>query len=120
MSELGDLIEAAGLSPGKGGLLKAVIRAAEDAVEPEEAWRWLAVADPRPYDADVREFVANYLSDEGEIQSALRWVEGDEPALHLVRARILNDAGRTGEAASLGYGVKGPQLSMGDRHKHLY
>lgn len=99
MSELGDLIEAASLSPGKGGLLKAVIRAAEDAVEPEEAYRWLGSTDPSPYDNDVREYTARFLSEQDDIEAALRWVEGDQPRLCLARARILNEAGRMGEAA---------------------
>ena len=101
LSELGDLIEAASLSPGKGGLLKAVLRAAEDAVEPEEAARWLATTSPAPYDADVRAMAAAFLSEQGEVQAALRWAEGADPKLAIVRARILRDAGRTGEAADV-------------------
>ena len=54
LSELGDLIEAASLAPGKSGLLKAVIRAAEEAVEPEEAVRWLVGGQPASYEADAR------------------------------------------------------------------
>lgn len=99
LSELGDLIEAASLSPGKGGLLKAVIRAAEDAVEPEEAVRWLAGVNPQAYDADAREMAARFLGEMGEVQAALTWASGPEPRLGVARARILSEAGRTGEAA---------------------
>lgn len=99
MSELGDLIEAAGLSPGKGGLLKAVIRAAEEAVEPEEAVRWLATVQPATYEADARIAASNFLAEMEETPSALRWLEGDEPKLQIARASLLLENGRTGEAA---------------------
>ena len=99
LSELTDLIEAASAAPGKAGLLKAVIRAADDAVEPEDAVRWLAGLDPTPYDADVRRFTADFLEDQGETPAALRWLAGDEPKLCLDRAHILLGAGRMGEAA---------------------
>lgn len=99
LSELTDLIEAASAAPGKAGLLKAVIRAADDAVEPEDAVRWLAGLDPTPYDVDVRRFAADFLEDQGETPAALRWLAGDDPKLSLDRAHILLDSGRTGEAA---------------------
>lgn len=99
MSELGDLIEAASLAPGKSGLLRAVIRAAEDSVEPEEASRWLATVEPAQYDVDARIMASEFLDDGGETSAALRWVSGDDPKLCVARARILLDAGRTGEAA---------------------
>ena len=99
MSELGDLIEAASLSPGKSGLLRAVIRAANEAIEPEEASRWLSVIEPAQYDIDARIMAGEFLSDQGEVSSALRWVIGDDSRLCVARARILHEAGRTGEAA---------------------
>ncbi len=99
LSELTDLIEAASAAPGKAGLLKAVIRAADDAVEPEEAVRWLAGLDPSPYDVDVRRFAADFLEDQGETPAALRWLAGDDPKLGVDRAHILLGAGRLGEAA---------------------
>ncbi|MFT3722468.1 MAG: ATP-binding protein [Hyphomonadaceae bacterium] len=99
MSELGDLIEAASLAPGKSGLLKAVIRAAEEAVEPEEAVRWLAGVAPAQYDTDARIMAAEFLADQGDMQAAVRWTDGTEPKLCVARARMLLDAGRTGEAA---------------------
>lgn len=99
MSELGDLIEAASLSPGKSGLLRAVIRAANEAIEPEEASRWLSVIEPAQYDIDARIMAGEFLSDQGEVSAALRWVIGDDPRLCVARARLLHEAGRTGEAA---------------------
>ncbi len=99
LSELSDLIEAASLAPGKNGLLRAVIRAADEAVEPEEAARWLMGVEPGPFDADTRLMAAQFLEDHGEIQAAIGWIGGPEPALCLARARILQAAGRTGEAA---------------------
>jgi transitional endoplasmic reticulum ATPase len=99
LSELGDLIEAASLSPGKVGLLKAVIRAADEAVEPEEAVRWLAATPPATYEPDARVLAADFLADNGETPEALRWLGGDEPRLCIARAQMLLEAGRTGEAA---------------------
>ena len=99
MSELSDLIEVAGLAPGKSSLLRAVIRAAEEAVEPEEAVRWLAGIAPAPYDIDARIMAAEFLADQGDMQAAVRWTDGAEPKLCVARARMLLDAGRTGEAA---------------------
>ncbi len=99
MSELGDLIEAASLAPGKSGLLKAVIRAAGEAVEPEEAARWLAGVAPAQYDDDARIMAAEFLADQGDMQAAVRWTDGTAPKLCVARARMLLDAGRTGEAA---------------------
>ena len=99
MSELGDLIEAASLSPGKSGLLRAVIRAANEAVEPEEASRWLSGVQPTQYDADARIMAAEFLSGQGEVSAAIRWTAGDDARLCVARARVLHEAGRTGEAA---------------------
>ncbi len=99
MSELSDLIEAASLSPGKSGLLRAVIRAAEESVDPEEAVEWLGRTDPRPYDDDARVHAAEFLVDMEEPAAAVRWTEGPSPALCLARARALLSDDRQGEAA---------------------
>ncbi len=99
MSELGDLIEAASLSPGKSGLLRAVIRAANEAVEPEEASRWLSGVEPAQYDTDARIMAAEFLTEQGEVSAAIRWAAGDDARLCVARARALHEAGRTGEAA---------------------
>ena len=72
LSELGDLIEAASLAPGKSGLLKAVIRAAEEAVEPEDAVRWLASGQPATYDVDARIAASDFLTEMGETPAALQ------------------------------------------------
>ncbi len=99
MSELHDLIEAASLSPGKGGLLRAVLRAAREAVEPEAAVDWLRDAEPAAYDADARVQAAEFLGEFEAVEAALRWCDRAEPRLGVARARILLKAGRTGEAA---------------------
>jgi transitional endoplasmic reticulum ATPase len=99
LSELSDLIEAADLSPGKGGLLRAVVRAAEEAVDPDDALRWFGTVDPRPYDDAARIHVAEYLADVAPAGAGLRWVEGQSPVLCLARARLLLDEDRPGEAA---------------------
>jgi transitional endoplasmic reticulum ATPase len=99
LSELSDLIEAADLSPGKAGLLRAVIRASEDAIDPDEAVRWLNRIEPRAYDDEARIFVAEHLRENGETGDAARWVEGNAPKLCLARARALLDDDRVGEAA---------------------
>ena len=99
MSEIGDLIEAADLHPGKGALMRAVLRAAEDAVDPEEAFEWLGRADPKPYDADVRISVAEFLVENDEADTALRWTEGEDAKTCIARARALVALDRLGEAA---------------------
>ena len=99
LSELGDLIEAASLAPGKSGLLKAVIRAAEEAMEPEEAVRWLAGGQPATYEPDARIVASDFLAEMGDTPAALRWLDGSEPKLGIARASLLLESGRTGEAA---------------------
>ncbi len=99
MSELSDLIEAAEAAPGKSGLLRAVLRAADEALDPDEAVDWLGQIDPRPYDDDARIQAAHYLSDAGPPGAALRWVEGTSPRVCFTRAQILRDEDRLGEAA---------------------
>jgi transitional endoplasmic reticulum ATPase len=99
LSELTDLIEAASLSPGKGGLLRAVLRAAREAVEPEEAVAWLSRTEPRTYDADARIQAAEFLVDQDEAGEAVRWTDGADAKLCVARARALLADDRDGEAA---------------------
>ena len=99
MSELSDLIEAASLSPGKGGLLRAVLRAARDAVAPEEAVEWLSRGEPRAYEVDARVQAAEFLVELDEAEEAVRWAQGPEAALCVARARALLADDRVGEAA---------------------
>lgn len=99
MSELSDLIEAASLSPGKSGLLRAVLRAAREAVEPEEATEWLSRTEPRSYDTDTRIQAAEFLIEEDAAAEAVRWTEGPEAKLCIARARALLADDRVGEAA---------------------
>jgi transitional endoplasmic reticulum ATPase len=99
LSELSDLIEAASAAPGKNGLLRAVLRAAGEAVEPGEAISWLGRTDPRPYDADTRAQAAEFLVEEDAVDAAIKWAEGPEPKLCIARAKALLADGRMGEAA---------------------
>jgi AAA+ superfamily predicted ATPase len=99
LSELSDLIEAADLSPGKAGLLRAVVRAANEAIEPDEAVRWLNRIEPRAYDEDARIHAAEFLADVAEPGDAVRWLDGPAPRLCFARARALLDDDRPGEAA---------------------
>jgi transitional endoplasmic reticulum ATPase len=99
LSEIGDLIEAADLHPGKGALMRALLRAADEAVDPEEAFEWLGRADPNPYDADTRISVAGFLVENDEADRALRWTEGEEARICIARARALIALDRLGEAA---------------------
>jgi AAA+ superfamily predicted ATPase len=99
LSELSDLIEAASLSPGKNGLLRAVIRAADEAIEPREAIDWLTRTEPRAYDAETRMQAADFLIEMDAASSAVKWTEGGEPVLCLARARALMADDRPGEAA---------------------
>jgi AAA+ superfamily predicted ATPase len=99
MSELGDLIEAAEMAPGKGGVVRALVRAAEMAVEADMAVRWLKRWDQAPYDADTRLPVARFLIESGEAEAALRWAQGADPKLGVMRAHALLELGREAEAA---------------------
>lgn len=98
MSELGDLISAAEATPGKGGILKALVRAAKDAVDPAEAVDWLADTAPGPYDDDARFTVAEFLLAQGETDGAIAWADGAAGKLKIVKARALLKAGQLGEA----------------------
>jgi ATP-dependent 26S proteasome regulatory subunit len=99
LSELSDLIEAASLAPGKSALLRAVLRAAEDSVEPEEAVAWLSRTEPRAYDIDTRVLAAEFLVDQDEAGQAVRWTDGSEAKLCVARARALLADDRVGQAA---------------------
>jgi hypothetical protein len=112
LSELGDLIEAASLAPGKSGLLKAVIRAAEEAVEPKEAVRWLAAVQPATYETDARIAASDFLTEMGETPAALRWLDGPEPKLGIARASLLLESGRSGEAAEAYSAAIAPDPSL--------
>jgi SpoVK/Ycf46/Vps4 family AAA+-type ATPase len=97
LSELSDLIEAAEASPGKAGLLRAVIRAAREAIDAEPALAWLTRADPKAYDIDTRVQAADFLVEmDGD---ALRWVEGDDAKLCLARAHALLEDNLVADAA---------------------
>jgi len=76
-----------------------VIRAAEEAVEPGEAVRWLLGVQPATYEIDARIAASDFLTEMGETPAALRWLDGPEPKLGIARASLLLESGRIGEAA---------------------
>jgi hypothetical protein len=114
MSELTDLISAAADSPGKSGLVRAVLRAARDAVDPEEAAKWLAGVDPAPHDADTRVMAAAFLVDLDDAEAAIAWTAGAEPKLRLARAKALLAAGRIVEAVEDYKAAKTTDPSLAD------
>jgi SpoVK/Ycf46/Vps4 family AAA+-type ATPase len=94
MSELLDLIEAARAAPGSAAIMRAVLRAAGEAIDPVAATSFLANADPSALDEPTRAMVADFLLQQREHQPALLWCQGEAPGTRLLRGRIylaLND-----------------------------
>lgn len=114
MSELDDLIEAASLSPGKAGLLRAVLRAAREAVEPDPAVDWLRGTPPALYEADARSQAAGFLAEQGDTDAALAWLDGEGAVLGVARARLLLRLNRTGEAADAYHAAIAEDASLAD------
>ncbi|MEQ1865770.1 MAG: ATP-binding protein [Micropepsaceae bacterium] len=98
MSELNDLIEAAGTAPKSSAILRAVLRAAADAVEPAPALEFLSSIDPAGHDEPTNLAVAGFLFDHDVHDAALRWCIGDSGPVVLLRARALLALGRLPEA----------------------
>lgn len=88
MSELLDLIEAARAAPKSPAILRALLRAAQDAVDPGAAITYLTQADARHADEPTRLSVSGFLLQHAEHQAALLWCQGESPAARLLRARI--------------------------------
>jgi transitional endoplasmic reticulum ATPase len=111
MSELKDLLEAAQASP-KSAILRAVVRAAADAVDPETAAEFLATTDPAPHDEVTRATIAKFLVDNERAEAALAWCQSDEGpvALHRARAQLL--LGRLADARESYKIAKAEGLSM--------
>ncbi|MCB8840834.1 26S protease regulatory subunit [Aurantimonas sp. VKM B-3413] len=97
MSDLDELIEAAGQRPS-AGLLRIVIATAGAGGQGAEIVGFLAGLAPQNYDPDLRETVARLLLDEDAAQAALAWTGGEEGALAILRARALLRLDRVGEA----------------------
>ena len=114
MSELTDLLEVAALTPEKASLVRAVLRAAENAVDPDPAVDWLARIDPAPHDVETRAAVARFLAPSGDGEAALRWAEGTDPRLKLERARTLLLLDRIEEAAEAYAAAVGADSMLAD------
>jgi transitional endoplasmic reticulum ATPase len=114
MSELTDLISIAEQSPEKTSLVRAVLRAADEAVDPGPAVDWLAGIDPSRHDAPARIDVAAFLTDQGAAEAALAWTEGSDGAVRVARARALLALGQTAEAAELYGAAVGADPTLAD------
>ncbi len=88
MSELLDLIEAARAAPGSSAILRALVRAADDAIDPAAAVTFLTQVDITSTDEPTRMSVAAFLLKQEELHAALLWCQGEDPQIRLLRARI--------------------------------
>jgi transitional endoplasmic reticulum ATPase len=88
MSELLDLIEAARAAPRSSAILRALLRAADDAIDPAAAVTFLAQIDVAGTDEPTRMAVAEFLLKRRELHAALMWCQGEDPQTRLLRARI--------------------------------
>ena len=99
MSELDDLLDAARAAPNSGGVVRAMLRAAGEAVDCERALEWLEASEPGPHTDDTRLMASALLLDHDRADAALTWAQGDEPALGIARARAELALGRIPAAA---------------------
>ncbi len=99
MSELDDLLDAARATPANGGVLRAMIRAAEAALDAEAAADWLAATPPGAHADDTRLMASQFLLRANRPEAALDWAAGAAPALGVARSRAQLALGRTAEAA---------------------
>jgi transitional endoplasmic reticulum ATPase len=98
MSELQDLITAAGASPKSSAILRAVLRAAANAVDPAPALEFLSAADTSGHDEPTYLAVAGFLLNHKLNEAALRWCLGDGGPVRLMRARAHLALGQMTEA----------------------
>ena len=97
MSALTDLIEAAAAAPSSSAILRALLREADEAVDAGAALDYLAQADVRPHDDEMRAAVGAFLLSHGRHDAVVRWSAGDG-ALAVLRARAQLALGRMEEA----------------------
>jgi len=114
MTELTDLLEIAAQSPEKSSLVRAVLRAADGAVDPDPAIEWLAGVDPAPHDTETRAAVAKFMAPSPAGEAALRWAEGADPQLMIERARTLSFLNRIDEAADVYAATLAKDSSLAD------
>jgi transitional endoplasmic reticulum ATPase len=99
LSELDDLLEAARAAPSSGGVVRAMLRAAGEAVDCDPALDWLEAAAPDSHTSDTRLLASALLLEHQRPQAAMRWAEGEDSALGVAWARAALAAGRLPEAA---------------------
>lgn len=97
MSALHDLIEAAAAAPSSSGILRALLREADEAVDAGAALDYLATADPGRHDEALRAAVGGLLLKHGRHGAAVGWCAGDG-ALAVLRARAHLALGQMEEA----------------------
>jgi transitional endoplasmic reticulum ATPase len=102
LSELDDLLDALRAAPRSGGVLRAMLRTAAEAVDPAAAIDWLGTATPDPHDPETRRLAAGLLLTAGRAEAALRWAEGEDETVGVAKARALLALGRR-EAAAQAY-----------------
>jgi transitional endoplasmic reticulum ATPase len=99
LSELDDLLEAARAAPNSGGVVRAMLRAASEAVDCERALEWLEAGEPGPHSDDTRLMASALLLGHHRAEAALTWAQGDDPALGIARARAELALSRPADAA---------------------
>lgn len=98
MSEISDLIEAAQTAPKSSPILRALLRAAAEAVDLEPVLDHLAAANSEEIDAAGRQAAASFLATHGRHEHVLRWADGGDAASLVLRARAQIALGRTNDA----------------------
>jgi AAA+ superfamily predicted ATPase len=99
LSELDDLLEAARAAPNSAGVVRAMLRAAGEAVDCDGALDWLETASPAPHASDTRLLASALLLGHARPTEALRWAQGEDAALGVARARAELALGRGADAA---------------------
>ena len=79
--------------------MRAMLRAAADAVDCERALEWLEASEPGPHTDDTRLMASALLLNHDRADAALAWAQGDEPTLGVARARAELALGRMADAA---------------------
>jgi SpoVK/Ycf46/Vps4 family AAA+-type ATPase len=100
LSELDDLLEAARAAPLSGGIVRAMLRAATEAVDAGAAIQWLETHSPAAHVEETRLLASHLLLSNAQPEAALRWAYGEEAAIGVARARAEFALGRIDEAAS--------------------
>jgi AAA+ superfamily predicted ATPase len=98
MSEINDLIEAARAAPRSSAILRALLRAAADAVDPSPVFAYLAAVDPAGFDGQSRNAAAAFLANYNQHSGVLNWTDGSDAPSLVMRARSALALGRTAEA----------------------